>query len=247
MFVEAVTTARGARGARRTAPDRTARETALIWASLAAENHGDVVAAAAYAQRGLDDGPTTPYLEASLLSQLAQLAMGTGDHHEAARHAETPGRCCSRCTRRTTPVRCGSTPPWRRCSRATTRRASESSTRSTRWPTPDRSGRGWSPSPHGPSWRWPAVESDEGSRLRRRPRERPGAALRGRRWPSPRGCCSRPPGAGRARAARASAGGRRTRPGAARPARRSTPPAVAITYVDLPLNGVPVAAVGAWP
>jgi hypothetical protein len=59
-----------------------------MWASLAAENGGDVATAAAYARRGLDEGPTMPYLEASLLSQLAQLAMWTGEHHEAARYAE---------------------------------------------------------------------------------------------------------------------------------------------------------------
>ena len=70
------------------ASDRTTRQTALMWASLAAENSGDVATAAAYARRGLDEGPTMPYLEASLLSQLAQLAMWTGDHHEAARYAE---------------------------------------------------------------------------------------------------------------------------------------------------------------
>ncbi len=70
------------------ASDRTTRQTALMWASLAAENSGDVATAVAYARRGLDEGPTMPYLEASLLSQLAQLAMWTGDHHEAARYAE---------------------------------------------------------------------------------------------------------------------------------------------------------------
>jgi len=68
--------------------DRTTRQTALMWASLAAENTGDVPTAAAYARRGLEEGPTMPYLEASLLSQLAQLAMWSGDHHEAARYAE---------------------------------------------------------------------------------------------------------------------------------------------------------------
>ena len=70
------------------ATDPTVRETALIWASIAAENQGDASAAAAFAQRGLDAVPATPYLEASLHSQLAQLAMVMGDHRAAARHAE---------------------------------------------------------------------------------------------------------------------------------------------------------------
>ncbi|WP_295658143.1 BTAD domain-containing putative transcriptional regulator [uncultured Nocardioides sp.] len=60
----------------------------LLWASLTAENSGDVREALVLARRGLATGPLTPYLEASLLAQLAQLAMALGDHREAARHAE---------------------------------------------------------------------------------------------------------------------------------------------------------------
>ena len=60
----------------------------LLWASLTAENSGDVHQALVLARDALARGPLTPYLEASLLAQLAQLAMALGDHREAARHAE---------------------------------------------------------------------------------------------------------------------------------------------------------------
>lgn len=60
----------------------------LMWAAISAENVGDVSTAASYAQRALDGGALTPYLEASLHSELSQLAMFVGDHHRASHHAE---------------------------------------------------------------------------------------------------------------------------------------------------------------
>ncbi len=60
----------------------------FMWASLSAENAGDVHEAADYARRGLSLGDLTPYLDATLHSELSQLAMVMGDHREAARHAE---------------------------------------------------------------------------------------------------------------------------------------------------------------
>ena len=89
--------------------------------------------------------------------------------------------------------------------------------------------------------------SGTGSRATTRPSTASCSCLRGRRWPSPRGCCSPPParwwptcctradadGIARARALRDllveqnAAGGN-------------------LPYFDLPLNGVPVVAVGAW-
>jgi predicted ATPase/DNA-binding SARP family transcriptional activator len=60
----------------------------LLWASIFAENAGDVDAAAAHARLGLGAGPLSPYLEASLHAQLSQLTQVAGDHHASARHAE---------------------------------------------------------------------------------------------------------------------------------------------------------------
>jgi predicted ATPase/DNA-binding SARP family transcriptional activator len=68
--------------------DPATAQMALLWASLVAENSGVVEPAARYAREGLDRGPLTPYLEASLHGQLTQLAMVVGDYREAARHAE---------------------------------------------------------------------------------------------------------------------------------------------------------------
>ena len=61
---------------------------ALLWAALLAENAGEIAVAAAYAREGLTRTPLTPYLEASLHGQLAQLAMNLGDYRTAAEHAE---------------------------------------------------------------------------------------------------------------------------------------------------------------
>jgi predicted ATPase/DNA-binding SARP family transcriptional activator len=60
----------------------------LMWAAICAENVGDVPAAVTHAERALDGAALTPYLKASLHSELSQLAMFTGDHHLAAHHAE---------------------------------------------------------------------------------------------------------------------------------------------------------------
>ncbi len=60
----------------------------LMWASMVAENVGDVEAAETYAEQALDVGPLPPYLLASLHAELGQLAMSVGDHHRAAHHAE---------------------------------------------------------------------------------------------------------------------------------------------------------------
>jgi predicted ATPase/DNA-binding SARP family transcriptional activator len=60
----------------------------LMWAALSAENRGDIEAAASYSRRALDSGGLTPYIEASLHSELSQLASYRGDHHLAAHHAE---------------------------------------------------------------------------------------------------------------------------------------------------------------
>ncbi len=69
-------------------PDPGQAAMLLMWASITAENVGDVPASVRYAQRALDGGALTPYLVAALHSQLSQLAMYTGDHHLAAHHAE---------------------------------------------------------------------------------------------------------------------------------------------------------------
>lgn len=64
----------------------------LLWAAIVAENAGDVQASQRYARAGLEvrpPGGLTPYLHASLHAQLCQLALATGDHRAAARHAET--------------------------------------------------------------------------------------------------------------------------------------------------------------
>lgn len=59
----------------------------LLWAAIVAENGGDVDTARRYAEEALR-GPLPPYLSASLHAELSQLAMTSGDHHRAARHAE---------------------------------------------------------------------------------------------------------------------------------------------------------------
>ncbi len=61
----------------------------LLWASLVAENAGDVAAAYEHAEQALAVGPLPPYIAASLHAELSQLAMSVGDHHAAARHAAT--------------------------------------------------------------------------------------------------------------------------------------------------------------
>jgi hypothetical protein len=60
----------------------------LMWASIVAENVGDVGAARARAEEALALGPLPPYLTASLHAELSQLAMAVGEHHRAAYHAE---------------------------------------------------------------------------------------------------------------------------------------------------------------
>jgi hypothetical protein len=67
--------------------DPVTAQMALLWAALVAENAGDIDAAIRHARAGLAHPPLTPYLEASLQSQLAQLAMSRGDHRTAAEHA----------------------------------------------------------------------------------------------------------------------------------------------------------------
>ncbi len=59
-----------------------------MWAALTCENSGETARAAENARLGLGVGELTPYLAASLHAELSQLAMVTGDHREAARHAE---------------------------------------------------------------------------------------------------------------------------------------------------------------
>jgi hypothetical protein len=68
--------------------DTVTAQMALLWASLVSENTGDVALATRYAREGLEHRPLTPYLEATLHAQLAQLAMVLGDHAGAAQHAE---------------------------------------------------------------------------------------------------------------------------------------------------------------
>ncbi|MBF4769059.1 AAA family ATPase [Nocardioides agariphilus] len=68
--------------------DPVTAQMALLWAALIAENSGDIAVAATYAREGLTRQPLTPYLEASLHGQLAQLAMNLGDYRTAAEHAE---------------------------------------------------------------------------------------------------------------------------------------------------------------
>ena len=60
----------------------------LMWASIVAENIGDVDAARARAEQALALGHLPPYLTASLHAELSQLAMAVGEHHRAAEHAE---------------------------------------------------------------------------------------------------------------------------------------------------------------
>lgn len=59
----------------------------LLWAAVNAENAGDIAAAREHATRGLRHPDLTPYVAASLHSELAQLALYEGDHRAAAYHA----------------------------------------------------------------------------------------------------------------------------------------------------------------
>ncbi|MFC0224862.1 ATP-binding protein [Nocardioides zeicaulis] len=59
----------------------------LLWAAIVAENDGDVEVARRHAESALAH-PLPPYLQASVHAELSQLAMAVGDHHRAARHAE---------------------------------------------------------------------------------------------------------------------------------------------------------------
>ncbi len=65
----------------------TTAQMALLWAALVSENAGDVDRAVEFAREGLERGPLTPYLEATLHGQLSQLALGRGEHRTAADHA----------------------------------------------------------------------------------------------------------------------------------------------------------------
>ncbi|RYC07089.1 ATP-binding protein [Nocardioides zhouii] len=60
----------------------------LMWASIVAENVGDVEAARARAEEALALGHLPPYITASLHAELSQLAMAVGEHRRAAQHAE---------------------------------------------------------------------------------------------------------------------------------------------------------------
>jgi predicted ATPase/DNA-binding SARP family transcriptional activator len=70
------------------AADPATAQMGLLWAGLISENSGDIAKSAAYAREGLTHHPLTPYLEGSLHAQLAQLAMSAGDHDTAAQHAD---------------------------------------------------------------------------------------------------------------------------------------------------------------
>jgi predicted ATPase/DNA-binding SARP family transcriptional activator len=67
--------------------DPVTAQMGLLWAGLVSENSGDIATSAAYAREGLTHPPLTPYLEGALHAQLAQLGMSAGDHEEASRHA----------------------------------------------------------------------------------------------------------------------------------------------------------------
>jgi predicted ATPase/DNA-binding SARP family transcriptional activator len=68
--------------------DPVTAQMGLLWAALISENSSDLARSAAYAREGLTHPPLTPYLEGALHGQLAQLAMSSGDHDSAARHAD---------------------------------------------------------------------------------------------------------------------------------------------------------------
>ncbi len=70
------------------AADPVTAQMGLLWAGLISENSGDIAKSSAYAREGLTHPPLTPYLEGSLHAQLAQLAMSAGDHETAAKHAD---------------------------------------------------------------------------------------------------------------------------------------------------------------
>ena len=229
------------------ASDRTTRQTALMWASLAAENSGDVATAAAYARRGLDEGPTMPYLEASLLSQLAQLAMWTGDHHEAARYAELAWPMLvalhahddARSLRLYTamaPLLDGDDAECERILDEVDRMtdAGQVASRMVMLRGAGRAGAG--------ARRCPG----RARALRRGPRQRPAAASGAGDGRHPVAAARRLRLAGGPRAARCRRGGDRPGSGPARPAGRANAAGGNLPYLDLPLNGVPVVAVGAW-
>ena len=70
--------------------DRPTALAALQWASVLAENEGDLPAAASYVDRALAlvDDDATPWQVATLHTQKAYLALQRGDHATAAGHAE---------------------------------------------------------------------------------------------------------------------------------------------------------------
>jgi predicted ATPase len=69
--------------------DRVTSLAALQWASLLAENDGELADAASYVDRALDQmsDRTTPWQVATLNTQKAYLALQRGDHRVAAKHA----------------------------------------------------------------------------------------------------------------------------------------------------------------
>ena len=68
--------------------DPVTAQMGMLWAGLVSENSGDIAKSAAYAREGLTHPPLTPYLEGALHAQLAQLGMSVGDHESATRHAD---------------------------------------------------------------------------------------------------------------------------------------------------------------
>ena len=70
--------------------DRATALAALQWASVLAENEGELVVAASYVDRALAlvDDDATPWQVATLHTQKAYLALQRGDHTTAAGHAE---------------------------------------------------------------------------------------------------------------------------------------------------------------
>ncbi len=70
------------------AADPVTSQMALLWAALISENSGELAQAGDYAREGLTHGPLTPYLEGALHAQLSQLAMSAGDYATASQHAD---------------------------------------------------------------------------------------------------------------------------------------------------------------